>query len=488
MLFVKPITAGVRALPAIIVPLILGAQTGNPMWILIAVFAFVYIAAIDWITTRYRVGPEHVQLKTGLLRRNVLSIPRSRVRSVDVRATVLHRLLKLSVLRIGTGQSSGALGGGSSFELDAIPSESVPELRSILLAGGRAEDTDSPESDAAAETPLDVSDGPELAKWTPKWTRYAPLSFTGVVALAAGFGLLFQSGAAIDRIVRSDIVINSAEFAEQIGPIVAAAIGVIAILIAASIIAMARYFITFSGFTLHDDGRTLRVKHGLLSTRESTLDRRRLRGVTIEEPLLLRLVGAGRVRAIMTGISSGSGESSLILPDAPRSRTHSVASEVLYDETLATVPLKPHGPAAFRRRMFRAMLAPIIVLAGLWIAHQQFVEIQWWGWTLGGLFFVASVPLGIDRYRSLGHAAPAGWLVCRSGSLMRARDVVAAQGIIGWTIQQTFFQRRAGLATLVAATPAGASAYMVIDIPMTQTWALIEQVTPGMTDSLRHIT
>ncbi|KLL93966.1 hypothetical protein NJ76_31735 [Rhodococcus sp. IITR03] len=52
--------------------------------------------------------------------------------------------------------------------------------------------------------------------------------------------------------------------------------------------------------------------------------------------------------------------------------------------------------------------------------------------------------------------------------------------MIGWTVRQTFFQRRAGLATVVAATPAGAGRYEVIDIPVDEAWALVQEVTPGM--------
>ena len=58
-----------------------------------------------------------------------------------------------------------------------------------------------------------------------------------------------------------------------------------------------------------------------------------------------------------------------------------------------------------------------------------------------------------------------GWLVARTGSLQRRRDCIAAPGIIGWTVRQTLMQRRAGVATLIAATAAGVKHYQVIDVP-----------------------
>ncbi|MBD8506270.1 PH domain-containing protein [Hoyosella sp. G463] len=474
MLLVKPVTAGFRALPALVVPLILGAQTGNPAFLLIAIVGLVYVATIDWLTTRYRVGPEHVQLKRGLLQRNVLSVPRSRVRSVDTHATVLHRILGLTVLRIGTGTDD------SGFELDAIAAEAVPELRAVLLVSGPPAASDDPEPETGP--------GSEIADWQASWMRYAPLGYTGLVAIGAGLGLFFQSGAAIDRIADSGLAQDAASLGRELGPLVASAMAVLLVLVAASAIAIARYILSYSGFTLHDDGHVLRVEHGLLTTRESTLDRRRLRGVSIEEPVLLRLGGGARARAIMTGIGESSGTSALVLPDAPRQRAQQVAAAVVGDPGVMHVALRGHGSAAFRRRMFRAVAPPAIVLAALAIAVLAGASVPWWAWLAAGLLLAASTGLGVDRYRSLGHATPAGWLVCQSGSLLRSRDMVDAEGIVGWSVRQTFFQRRSGLATLTAATPAGADAYQVIDVPEPWAWDIIAAVTPRMIQSLPRAT
>ncbi len=95
---------------------------------------------------------------------------------------------------------------------------------------------------------------------------------------------------------------------------------------------------------------------------------------------------------------------------------------------------------------------------------------------------VAVAALGWDRYRGLGHASPAGYLVTRAGSLDRHRICLESDGIIGWTVRQTFFQRRAGVATVIAATPAGAGHYAVVDVPEGDAWSLIESVTPGAGD------
>ena len=84
-----------------------------------------------------------------------------------------------------------------------------------------------------------------------------------------------------------------------------------------------------------------------------------------------------------------------------------------------------------------------------------FVTVPMWAWIVLAVLTLCCALLAADRSRALGHRVDDGWLVARAGSLERRRDCIAAAGIIGWTVRQTLLQRRAGVATLVAATAAG---------------------------------
>ena len=64
-----------------------------------------------------------------------------------------------------------------------------------------------------------------------------------------------------------------------------------------------------------------------------------------------------------------------------------------------------------------------------------------------------------------------------AGAVVRRRYVLDRDGIIGWRIHQSFFQRRAGLVSLVATTAAGRQGYQVTDIPVAMAVALADQTT-----------
>ena len=114
------------------------------------------------------------------------------------------------------------------------------------------------------------------------------------------------------------------------------------------------------------------------------------------------------------------------------------------------------------------------------------VGFTWWAdlptplYPVGVVLALASAwPLAADRYRSLGHTVVDGHLVVRLGSLHRRRTVLAIDGIIGVTIRQSLFQRRAGLVTVIATTAAGAQHYDIPDLPETVAIDLARTLVPA---------
>ncbi|MTE17321.1 PH domain-containing protein [Nocardia aurantiaca] len=508
MLLVHPVTELIRFIPVLIATLIAGASQDNPLWSLSVVAIIVGFALTRWFTTAYRITPDNVELRTGLVKRKQLSVPRNRVRSVDVQADLLHRVLGLAVLSIGTGQHADKR---EQFKLDSLDAKLVPELRLALLAhtGSGTESPDSPAITTEGEAPHTAAQprSVEIAHWQPDWVRYAPLSLTGFAIIAPVVGLAFQYGFA-QLFLKSGTV---QDVGHRGATVIAAVIAllVVILVVVVSLAACARYLMTWFGLNVLDDGKTLTIRHGLFTTRQTTLDLARLRGATVNEPLLLRVAGAAELEAIMTGTSPRQ----KMLPQAPRTAVHRTlahllgaaaatpaqepaspatqpisavpAAGALPVPALVTVPLLPHGPAAHRRRHTRT-LGPLALIAAVLLAISLAGgHIPLWLWIVLAIATPIAAALAWDRYRGLGHAvlpatdsAPA-WLITRSGCLDRDRDCLEAPGVIGWTVRQTFFQRRAGVATVVAASAAGKKRYHVIDLPLDQAWSLIEAVTPG---------
>src|SRR5690349_6622994 len=158
MLLVHPVHEVLRQIPLLVGAVVLGSATGNSWWTVAALAVTVGFGLLRWFTTTYRIEPDEVQLRTGVVQRTVVSLPRNRIRSVQTDARLLHQLLGLTVLRVSTGQQSR---GDTEFALDAVRAEEVPRLRSFLLA----------DSLAPADETADAQQSPGwlLARWHPSW-------------------------------------------------------------------------------------------------------------------------------------------------------------------------------------------------------------------------------------------------------------------------------------------------------------------------------
>ncbi|ORW00945.1 PH domain-containing protein [Mycobacterium kyorinense] len=450
MLLVHPVHELLRQLPLLIGAIVLGSTTGNRWWTVAALAVTALFGVARWFTTSYRIEPDEVQLRAGVLQRKVLSLPRNRIRSVQTDARLLHRLLGLAVLRVSTGREAA---GDNLFELDAVEVAQVPRLRAILLA--------------ESELPADQV-GTVLARWQPSWLRYAPLSLSGLVMIAAAVGVVYQSGfaAPLGRFGSNTVA--------QLG---VPAIGAV-VLVASVVLAVMRSLLTYGNLVLLRREGFLELRHGLLRLREHTYDTSRLRGGSLRQPLLVRALRGARLDAVMTGVH-GAGESSMLLPPCPVATAEEVLTGLVGSSRVVTGPLRGHGCRAAQRRWTRALGAPVAAGAAMVV-----VGVPAWLWAGWAAVMVCCALMAADRARALGHRVDTDWLVARAGCLERRRDCVATAGIIGWTVRQTPMQRRAGVATLVAATAAGAKRYPLIDVPEQQAWAVAATASRWVADSV----
>ncbi|WP_063060682.1 PH domain-containing protein [Nocardia sienata] len=500
MLLVHPIQEIVKFLPAVIGAVILGVSSGNPLYSLLGLVFVVPYALTLWFTTTYRVGPTHVELRTGLVRRKRLAVPRARIRSVDIEADPLHRILGLAVVVIGTGQEADAR---DRFRLDALAAAHVRPLRAQLLAHTHtahpaAGDPTPAHLPAGRDTGPGIpatEQGEEIGHWQPGWVRYAPLSLTGFALAASALGLAAQFGFGAAEIGIGHDTVDAVRDFGLLSLLLAGLAALIALMVAVSVAACAHYLATYYGLRVTDHGSTLQIRRGLFTLRRITLDTARLRGATVREPLLLRLAGAAQLEAVMTGENPRQ----KILPQSPRAAVEQTLARLLSPHSntddaaiaappaaLADIPLTRHGPAARRRRYVRACWPVPLAAAALFSAHAAGRPVPGWWWLLPVALAAIGALLAEDRYRGLGHAvvpATAGsptWLVVRAGSLDRERTCLEAPGIIGWTVRQTFWQRRAGLATVGAATAAGQKLYLIQDIPLDRAWTVLDRVAAGV--------
>ncbi|MGS0687106.1 PH domain-containing protein [Nakamurella sp. GG22] len=493
MLIVEPLREIIRFIPMLLVLLFVGrAGESGPPWGLIGTAAVVALGISRWLTTRYRITPTVVEVKRGLIQRKHLTVPRDRVRTVDVSAHPLQRVLRLVKVQIGTGTSHQ---GAQELALDGLPAAAAGPLRAELLhrghpGAGTAPDTGTTEAGHQPnEQPNDrpptelqnvqrqkIFPAPrqpdpeetELARLNPRWVLYAPATLSGVITAAFLIGLGWR--------LLNEASLNPTQFAivqNALGHLRSTPLwidilqGVAVVVLAVTLLSLAGYLLSFWGYRLVRHARgTLQVTRGLLTTRATSIEERRLHGVERSEPLLLRAVGGARLQAIATGLRERGSDRvrALLVPPAPLRTVLGVEAAVLGAGAAEDPPLRQHGPAARRRRYTRALGAALALVVVIGLITWRFDTSPWLA-VASLLALPVAALLAADRYRNLGHTVSGNALISRWGSLLRRRVVLSVPGVIGVTIRQSVFQRRSGLLTVTATTAAGSQHYAVTDVP-----------------------
>ncbi len=472
MLLIRPVLDLVKSLPVLVGALVLGH--GNYwQWIgLVATAVTIGVGISHCLTSRYRVTATQIEWHTGLLLRKQRAIPLDRIRTVDVLSEPKHRLFSLSAVRIGTGRHDHGKGPGKDqLVLDAVTRAEAQRLRTLLLHRKPAETE-------AAQPPESL-----VAEVDKRWVRYAPFTLSGLAVVAAILGTVYHFAHELHFDPTSfgplrDLTARALEQPVWLTVVLAAA----GLLVLVSVLSVGGYVLSFWNFRLtREPGGTLHIRRGLITTRSVSIEEDRLRGVEIKEPLPLRMVGGAKCVAVAAGLREGKGADrggGLLLPPAPAGKAREIASEVL-GEDFANVPLVRHSRRALTRRITRAVFAVLALSAALF-ALARLDILPEWPWQAALVLLPFAVLAGFDRYRSLGHAITGRYLVTRSGSLARATVAVRRDRLTGIVVQQSLFQRRAGLVTVIAPVAAGRGHYRVLDVEQGAGLALADAAVPGL--------
>lgn len=495
MIFVDAVQALVSLVPVAVAVVVFDVSLGDGgLWPVLAIAVSGVGASVAdayrWAVTFYRITGEVVEGRSGLFMRTFRSMRRDRIRTVDVHATLRHRLGGLRVVTIGAGQQSAA--GDVALELDAISLADARILQDLLLhraperaavgAGERVLDT---------STPAEVSDGSAdavvLARFRPAWIVYNAFSIWAYVM--AG-GLLWGAYWVLPMFgIGTQELVGEVVGWGQLGIAGSVAVGVAAATVIGVVGMAVNFVFEYWGFVLArvpaDDGDTvLRTRHGLFTTREVDRDDGRMRGIEISEPLWWRWIGAADTTVITTGLDmSAMSQPAAVLPRTPIGTARTVASQVLgLTPDPLDAPLQPHPRTALRRRLWwAAATSTVVTLVMVWLVATGGLPPP----ALVGAVTVWPAALVAARiaYRSLGYAIAGDHLVVRSG--LNARTTVALQrsAVTTIAVRESVLQRRLGLRTVTAMTAAGHAAYDAPDLGRDDAVAFADAAAPGILTS-----
>ena len=330
----SPVAKGGRAIAAVgvvAVPRQLSAGGTDRVQLLIDLAVAALIVAggvVSWAVTRWRVHDGELQLETGLIRKQSIRVPLTRVQAIDVVRPLIARFLGMSELRLLLAGS-----GSGKARLSYLPEDKALQVRELLLALGQAPEPDAPPR--YVEPITEVPNGRLVVS-----TLIGGPAITVVVLLVALGVLALTAPAAM--------------------PGVLAGLGAP---LFTSLAAVARRINVELSFSVGQSPDGLSLHSGLLQTRAETIRPGRVQGVRLVEPLLWRRLGWCRLEVdVAQQREHEAGEEDVrqltkaLLPVGTRAQADDLLARVLPGAVLSPPPgsAVPHrvrakAPLSYRR-------------------------------------------------------------------------------------------------------------------------------------------
>lgn len=451
---------GESLLPLVIVLFAAGPRVLVPILVVGIPLVGAYLL-LSWLRFEYAVEEDRLVVRRGVLNRRTRVVPLDRIRGVDVRQPLLHRLLGLVQVDV-----EAASGGSRRAELGlaAVTPAQAEALRERVVAAATGV--------AEAEPPPVV-----LYRATPRLLALGGVtSWRYVLAPLAVLGVLTNIADDLPGNLDERLLGGLADRAPTsvVGVLAAAA----SVLVVALVLAAAGSLLVDWGFTLLDQPERLTATRGAVTKRSVSIDRARVRGVDVRDTPPRRWLGLASVGAVAGGIQGGEGGRATLAPVLPADDAGELVRALEPSAPDPSAALVRHPQAARPRRFVRALplpLAAVVLAAALG---------SWWAAAAAALLAVLAAAVALDRYRQLGHRFDGRLLAVREGSLMRRWSVLDPAAVVSFELRRSPGQERSGLCTIVLHLGQGAGTRRVLDVGEAQARDLLAALDPPLLGAL----
>lgn len=415
-----------RFVVPLVVLLIFGQKDSNEFIAQAIGGVVVFSAFARYWTFRYAIHEGTLTIKSGVLVKNVRSIPLENIQNINISKTLIHRLLGLVDLKIET-----AAGGGAEASLSAL---SVPEAEKVKLElMGRAI------IEHVVVTPgktLYIASTKELV--LAGATENKALTIIGAIF---GFSVFLQGP------LRS---LSESILPDQGGSwllLIAASIAMLAVGWVFSIVSM---FVVYAGFELQMVDGQIRRHYGLINQIESVVPLRRVQALRAKQTILQRCFGVCKLYVETAGSyqKEDISGSSLVSPLLDFSKLRTLSDELLPGRNIESInwhKISRKTIQATARRTFIPLVMIVVPLAayfgGLWLL--MLIPLIGYTFFLGWLRFKATEFGWTEKVFGTKH-----------GAFSKTSVFVPVERIQSISVHESPLQRRLGMRSAIVNTAA----------------------------------
>ncbi len=377
---------------------------------------------------RFRLDNDVLLLQKGLFQRSEIRLSAARVQHIGLEQPLYMRPLGVVRLRIDTpGGESG------NVELPGIRRAVAEQLRQALVT-----------QHGPADSEPAVPGQPPLFRIDPAALTLHGLASNQAYLLAAALTPFMEP---LMRAARRHIqAIDQWAWlrAAAEAPVLSAAVGLTALVLLLATISVAATWLRYWDFTLVREGERIIQRSGLFSRQEQALTLGKLQSVDWVQTAVGRALGRGYILCRQFGTPQGNESvgGNFLIPGLDRSQGSALAGS-LWPGVVAEADFQRVHPYYRRALLLRLGLT-------IWLAASLAGAFTGgYGWLIGALVGSALLyPLVYLRWLAIGWHSQGRYTLVRRGLLGRRTTIFPAHSVQAVQLQQSWFQRRRGLATL----------------------------------------
>ena len=411
---------------------------GLSAWVFITPVLVVLGLIVGWFVMRtlqwrrIRFGAEDgvLWMSSGLFAKRIRQLPMTHVQSIEIRSTLLQRILTLRGVAISSAAPEGK---NASIELLAIRRRPANELGSIV-ATAFGSNIATPDGSAAGSQPI-ASVG---------WKQLIVAAANSFEVRLSAFTLYFVYqlfGQGPLKEYRSRAISGVTQYAERHHDVISVILLVIGAILFFWIFSILTYIATFARFRLRRNGKLALIEHGLLTRRWRTVLLPHVQALTFVESPAQQLVNDGSLRMTLPGTTRGTLERSMLLPAVDRTVTVDVLDRLFAELAPGTGDILrrledsiQRLPPSARRSYLLRWSWRIIPLSLILCLALYFIPSSisaWWGLTPLAIFGPIGAILGNIRFHDAGWALDdRGRFAVRERALSRTTRLTRRQRIV----------------------------------------------------------
>jgi putative membrane protein len=376
-----------------------------------------------WFTLRYRVSDGRLEIRSGMLYRQVRVIPPERIQNVELVRNVFHRMSGLVELKVETASGTEIEG-----QLSAL---SEAEAHALMEALDKARKRVRPD-------PTEEIDRPALVENSlVDLLRYG-LSTARLGLVVVAMGVIYEAILSLDPT-------SGAQTAAMALGTVGTAAGLVVLVLGAWILGAGASVVRHWNFRLSMGTGTLVAEEGLFTRRRVELAQPKIQLATLSQSFIRRAMGFGVLHletAAAREDAGGTMTAEAVVPVLAEDRFVPVLTAALPDvPDLAGIALNPPHPKAVLRAMLQTAVRTTLLAAFLA-----------WVFQPAGVIAFALVPMGLFAtwfdHRHQGWWVGERYVVAREGWWVRQTRIVARDKLQSLQLSQGPIARRWNLARL----------------------------------------